>query len=105
MKTALIEQRKIFDIVQAINVLAIANVDVIHIRTRFSAHVNCFNVEVQSANQSYDYESEHVYLMEEKRAYLDEEEALEELLSIESKVTELVIEAREEAETKVEVIS
>ncbi|MGF1696574.1 hypothetical protein L4C54_12945 [Vibrio lamellibrachiae] len=93
---------EVFAIVNEINVLAMANADVIHIHTRFSAHVNSFNVNVQSASQCYDYETEHEYLMEAQCTYLDEEGALEQLLSIESQLTELIIEAREAAETDLE---
>ncbi|WP_102418463.1 hypothetical protein [Vibrio cyclitrophicus] len=95
--------REVFDIVHAINVLAMANTDVIHIFTRYSAHVNRLSVDVEPLTTNY-YScngKREKLLMDDVR--IDEEDALEQLLSIESKLTELIIEAREEAETNVEV--
>ncbi|TCT61900.1 hypothetical protein [Vibrio crassostreae] len=95
--------REVFDIVHAINVLAMANADVIHIFTRYSAHVNRLSVDVEPLTTNY-YScngKREKLLMDDVR--IDEEDALEQLLSIESKLTELIIEAREEAETNVEV--
>ncbi|MEZ9441605.1 hypothetical protein AB4516_00610 [Vibrio sp. 10N.222.54.F12] len=98
---AAIEQREVFDIVHAINVLAMANADVIHIFTRYSAHVNCLFVNV--APMDADYSSVKRKYLYAADVEIDKEDALEQLLSIESKLTELIIEAREEAETNVEV--
>ncbi|EAP92951.1 hypothetical protein [Vibrio splendidus] len=95
--------REVFDIVHAINVLAMAHADVIHIFTRYSAHVNRLSVDVEPLTTNY-YScngKREKLLMDDVR--IDEEDALEQLLSIESKLTELIIEAREEAETNVEV--
>ncbi|PMH00354.1 hypothetical protein [Vibrio lentus] len=92
--------REVFDIVHAINVLAMANADVIHIFTRYSAHVNYLFVSVEPMDA--DYSSVKRKNLYEADVEIDKEDALEQLLSIESKLTELIIEAREEAETNVE---
>ncbi|ELE2166632.1 hypothetical protein RC856_003340 [Vibrio fluvialis] len=96
-----IEQREIFDIVHAINVLAMANTDVLHVFSRFSGHVNEFHVRVCSTDSDYiDSRPECIF---NESIYLEQEDALEKLLSIESQLTELIIEAREQAEAKAEV--
>ncbi|MFA0190641.1 hypothetical protein AB4451_12640 [Vibrio lentus] len=93
--------REVFDIVHAINVLAMANADVIHIFTRYSAHVNCLFVNVEPMDADYSsVKRKYLYAADVE---IDKEDALEQLLSIESKLTELIIEAREEAEANVEV--
>ncbi|MGI2873807.1 hypothetical protein ACRTC7_18835 [Vibrio fluvialis] len=96
-----IEQREIFDIVHAINVLAMANTDVLHVFSRFSGHVNEFHMRVCSTDSDYiDSRPECIF---NESIYLEQEDALEKLLSIESQLTELIIEAREQAEAKAEV--
>ncbi|ENH4361586.1 hypothetical protein ABV540_001407 [Vibrio fluvialis] len=96
-----IEQREIFDIVHAINVLAMANTDVLHVFSRFSGHVNEFHVRVCSTDSDYiDSRPECIF---NESIYLDQEDALEKLLAIESQLTELIIEAREQTEAKAEV--
>ncbi|MDN4696320.1 hypothetical protein QYZ44_21605 [Vibrio parahaemolyticus] len=90
-----------FDIVNAINALAMANTDVLHVFTRFSGHVNEFHVRASSIDSEYIAKRAEFFFNES--VYLDEDDALENLLSIESQLTELVIEAREEAEAKAEV--
>ncbi|MCG6412648.1 hypothetical protein [Vibrio fluvialis] len=96
-----IEQREIFDIVHAINVLAIANTDVLHVFSRFSGHVNEFHVRVCSTDSDYiDSRPECIF---NESIYLEQEDALEKLLAIESQLTELIIEAREQTEAKAEV--
>lgn len=96
-----IEQREIFDIVHAINVLAMANTDVLHVFPRFSGHVNEFHVRVCSTDSDYiDSRPECIF---NESIYLEQEDALEKLLAIESQLTELIIEAREQAEAKAEV--
>ncbi|EPA8367001.1 hypothetical protein ACQ676_002511 [Vibrio fluvialis] len=97
-----IEQREIFDIVHAINVLAIANTDVIHVFTRFAGHVREFSVYAHSANAAYQEGIREPRLIDEN-VYMDKGNALEKLLIIESQLTELIIEAREQAEAKAEV--
>lgn len=99
-----INNREVFDIVHAINVLAISNTDVLHVFTDFSGHVGKFNVYVHSVETAYKEGHQIIRLMSEE-AWLDRADALEKLLSIESQLTELIIEAREKAEAKAEVES
>ncbi len=87
--------REVFDIVHAINVLAMANTDVLDVVTEFAGNVNQFNVRV--------FTKKDFTPILRLQVVLNEESALEELLSIESQLTELIIEAREEAEAKAEV--
>ncbi|MGL4193215.1 MAG: hypothetical protein ACRCRU_11770 [Vibrio sp.] len=96
---AAFKNRGIFDIVHAINVLAIANTDVLHIFTRFAGHVNSVEVYALSAETIYSdgYRQERLLSGEVR---LDEDNSLESLLAIESQLTELIIEAREDAEAK-----
>ncbi|ARC92835.1 hypothetical protein B6A42_13235 [Vibrio coralliilyticus] len=94
--------REVFDIVNAINVLAMANTDVIHIFTSFLAHVSKFNVHALAIDTVYQEGHPHIRLINEDVRF-DREGALEKLLSIESQLTELIIEAREKAEAKAEV--
>lgn len=94
--------REVLDIVNAINALAMANTDVIHIFTSVSGHVERINVRVNSADVCYQKEESYSHLMTSD-VWLNDADALEKLLSIESQLTELIIEAREEAEAKAEV--
>lgn len=87
--------RDVYDIVHAINVLAMANTDVLHIFTRLSGRNRNFLVEVRSNSD----ELPHVKLLHEI-VYFQFDNALERLLAIESQLTELIIEAREAAEAK-----
>ncbi len=91
-----VEHREVYDIVNAINVLAMANTDVISIYVFFSGEKNGFDVRAQHLNNLVPGES---YLLNDF-VILGSESALEELLSIESKLTELIIEAREQDEVK-----
>ncbi|EGQ8054746.1 hypothetical protein HPX47_002110 [Vibrio alginolyticus] len=93
--------REVLDIVNAINALAMANTDVIHIFTSFSGHVNKLNVHAIPASTDYQFSGYCRVLDESVR--LESEDALQQLLFIEGQLTELVIEAREEAEAKAEV--
>ncbi|MBE3976007.1 hypothetical protein HJ138_17345 [Vibrio parahaemolyticus] len=97
-----LRKREVFDIVHAINVLAMANTDVIHVFTSFSGHVNKFSVHANATDTCYQEGHPHIRLINEN-VWLDDEGTLEKLLSIESQLTELIIEAREEAEAKAEV--
>ena len=96
-----LEQREVYDIVNAINVLAMANADVIHIFTRYQGHVDRFFISVEKVETDYSNINRQ-YLFNDDVS-LKDESSLEELLSIESQLTELIIEAREEAEAKAEV--
>ncbi len=91
------KNREVFDIVHAVNVLAMANTDVLHVFTEFRAQYNMFEVQVYSLGN----EARNALMMAE--IDMTAANALQGLLSIESKVTELIIEAREEAEAKAEV--
>ncbi|ANU36262.1 hypothetical protein [Vibrio scophthalmi] len=97
-----IKSRDVFDIVSAINILSMSNVDVLHVHVRFSAHVNCFSVHVNPLNSSYTSGIRDDELLNES-VWLYEGDSLQRLLAIEGQVTELIIEAREEAEAKAEV--
>ncbi|WP_281223083.1 hypothetical protein [Photobacterium sanguinicancri] len=94
-------KREVFDIVHAINVLAMANTDVIYIFTRYSGHVNVFHIDANPVNSKYVDDQDK--LLVSQCVYLKHDDALEKLLSIESQLTELIIEAREEAEAKAAV--
>ncbi|HAT8540535.1 TPA: hypothetical protein I7198_01650 [Vibrio vulnificus] len=93
------EHRDIHDIVHAINVLAMANTDVLHVFTYFMAHTNEVMVFVNPSNTVYEDGHKEVRLLNEN-VYLGKDDTLEKLLAIESQLTELIIEAREAAETK-----
>ncbi|EPO3008764.1 hypothetical protein ACT7PR_001054 [Vibrio cholerae] len=92
-----LKNRDIYDIVHAINVLAMANTDVLHIFTRFAGHVNSVEVYALSAETIYSDGYPQERLLSE-RVRLDEDNPLESLLAIESQLTELIIEAREAAD-------
>ncbi|EJL6470740.1 hypothetical protein NMR78_003221 [Vibrio cholerae] len=94
---ASIRIRDVYDIVHAINVLAMANTDVLHIFTRFAGHVNSVEVYALSAETIYSDGHPQERLLSE-RVRLDEDNPLESLLAIESQLTELIIEAREAAD-------
>ncbi|ELA7456833.1 hypothetical protein WB881_000335 [Vibrio parahaemolyticus] len=96
-----IEKREVYDIVHAINVLAMANADVIHIFTRYQGHVDRFFISVEKVETDYS-NINRPYIFNDDVS-LKDESSLEELLSIESQLTELIIEAREQAEAKAEV--
>ncbi|EJU9864741.1 hypothetical protein N5N55_000339 [Vibrio vulnificus] len=91
--------RDVYDIVHAINVLAMTNTDVLHVFVNFSGHVNNLEVYAHRGDTEYKDDEPKVRLLGE-RVRLDKDNALERLLSIESQLTELIIEAREAAETK-----
>jgi|GEM_PF-2825803 len=99
--TGLNTDREVIDIVNAINGLAMANTDVIHVFTNFSGHVDKFQVYANSANTDYQSTGHDKLLDEDVR--ITDKDALEQLLFIESQLTELIITAREEAEAKSEV--
>ncbi|MFG0887523.1 hypothetical protein [Vibrio sp. CJQ_6] len=93
--------REVLDIVNAINALAMANTDVLHVMVEFAGHVNALDVRVNHVATNYG-DANRTDLMN-ACVYLGEENALQELLAVESQLTELIIEAREEAEAKAEV--
>ena len=95
------KSRDVLDIVHAINVLAMANTDVLHVYVHFSGHVNEFHVRACAIESDYIGGRPEYFFNES--VYLEQEDALELLLLIESQLTELIIEAREEAEAKAKV--
>lgn len=86
----------VFDVVNAITSLAMANTDVIHVFVDFSGHLNSIRITVRPASTNYNCQY-HLELLSEQ-VFLRCQNALEQLLYVESLVTELVIEAREAAE-------
>ncbi|WP_447075840.1 hypothetical protein [Vibrio alginolyticus] len=97
-----IRKREMLDILHAINVLAVTNHDIIHIFVNYAAHMNC--LAVFAFPPEHDYENGDNRERDfDKTVWLNGPKALEQLLSIESQLTELIIEAREEAEAKAEV--
>lgn len=99
-----IKNREIFDIVHAINVLAMANTDVLHVFVCFLGHVNKLEVNANDVTSKYQWGETDISVFRQS-VYLHKEGALETLLSIESQLTELIIEAREKSEAKAEVES
>ncbi|ELC0724475.1 hypothetical protein RII71_002404 [Vibrio parahaemolyticus] len=97
-----IKKREVYDIVHAINVLAMSNTDVLHVFTELAPHANSFTVNVFEGTQHYNTGEKFTFLLQEL-VFLNDKKALESLLAIESQVTELIIEAREQAEAKAEV--
>ncbi|MFW1087624.1 hypothetical protein ACEV9O_06785 [Vibrio parahaemolyticus] len=94
-----VKTRDVFDIVHAINALAMANTDVLHVFVNFLGHVNKIDVYANVSTAKYIWGEEDIPVFSQS-VYLGKEGALESLLSIESQLTELIIEAREAAETK-----
>ncbi|EHK7587227.1 hypothetical protein IBP93_001835 [Vibrio parahaemolyticus] len=90
----------VLDIVNAINALAISSQDVIEIHTGFVANVNWLETIAYVKGCQYEPGANRLF---QKRVRLGEEDAFAQLLAIESEITELIIEAREEAEAKVEM--
>ncbi len=109
-----ISKRELFDIVHAINVLAMANTDILNINTQFRGHSNLFIVRVRplsAASPDGDGYSLSPVTYREEVSLVDGfyvgcptgDCPIQRLLKIESEITELIIEAREEAEAKAEV--
>ncbi|ENM5889946.1 hypothetical protein E5115_002384 [Vibrio mimicus] len=108
------KQREAFDIVHAINVLAMANTDILNIQTTFRGQSNLFVVRVRPLSavspDGDEYSLSPVTYREEVNLVDGFYEGcptgdcpIQRLLRIESEVTEQIIEAREEAEAKAEV--
>ncbi|ELU8401772.1 hypothetical protein SD340_003669 [Vibrio fluvialis] len=95
------EKRDVYDVIHAINVLAMANTDVLKVFVEFAGHVNSLHVRAHHIDVMWS-DPPHPYLMSES-VKLSSEGVLDQLLSIESQLTELIIEAREKAEAKAEV--
>lgn len=88
-------KREVVDVMNDINKLAVANTDVLHVFTRFSAHVNEFHVGVnQNVNKDYIQERADYSFCE--GVYLDQDEPLEKLVAIEKELIELIAKAHSE---------
>lgn len=96
------ETRDIYDVIHAINVLAMSNTDVIHVFTDFDGNSKSFRAWAVDISTKWDTDGSHERLLNEY-VYVNHDKALKGLLSIESQLTELIIEAREAAEAKAEV--
>ncbi|HHG3566006.1 TPA: hypothetical protein ACPVZ4_002884 [Vibrio parahaemolyticus] len=106
-----LEHRDVFDIVNAINVLAMANTDILNINTQFRGNSNLFIVRVRPLSvmspEGDDHQLQPVVYRGEV-SLIDGvyvgcptgDCPVERLLEIESELTELIIKAREEAEAK-----
>ncbi|EJG1733805.1 hypothetical protein CDB75_RS13795 [Vibrio parahaemolyticus] len=105
------KQREAFDIVHAINVLAMANTDILNIQTTFRGRSNLFVVRVRPLSavspDGDEYSLSPVTYREEVSLVDGFYEGcptgdcpIQRLLRIESEVTEQIIEAREEAEAE-----
>ncbi|MGF1719479.1 hypothetical protein L4D20_05445 [Vibrio kyushuensis] len=93
---------EVLAIVNEINVLAMANTDVIYIFTHFSGHVNNISFSADHVETNYQDPNRPDGCLPRTTIGLEDEDALEQLLAIESQLTELIIEAREAAETDLE---
>ncbi|MEZ9711671.1 hypothetical protein AB4267_02235 [Vibrio cyclitrophicus] len=109
-----IEHREVYDIVNAINVLAMANTDILNIQTTFRGQSNLFVVRVRPLSSVSPDGDEYSLLPVTYREEVSLVDGfyegdptgdcpIQRLLRIESEVTEQIIEAREEAEAKAEV--
>lgn len=98
-----IANRDIYDVIHAINVLAMANTDVIKVFTSFDGNCQLFDVQVFDIQTDWaDEETKKEQMFGERIFFRSEKQPLKKLLFIESQLTELIIEAREAAEAKAE---
>ncbi|MDE1328477.1 hypothetical protein [Vibrio aestuarianus] len=96
-----IANRDIYDVIHAINVLAMANTDVIQVFTSFDGNSQLFDVSAFDVSTAWsDKESKKERLLDEHIFLGIEPNPLKKLIYIESQLTELIIEAREAAEAK-----
>ncbi|EOG9061521.1 hypothetical protein ACLK5F_002286 [Vibrio fluvialis] len=108
------EHREVYDVIHAINVLAMTNADILNINTQFRGCSRLFIVRVRPLSaispEGDDYSLKPVVYRDEV-SLVDGfytgcptgDCPIERLLRIESQLTELIIEAREQAEAKAEV--
>ncbi|MDE1235800.1 hypothetical protein [Vibrio aestuarianus] len=97
------ETRDIYDVIHAINVLAMANTDVIQVFTAFGGSSKSFDVSAFDVSTDWsDKKSKKERLLDETIFLGIEPNPLKKLLFIESQLTELIIEAREASEAKAE---
>ncbi|MCG6373414.1 hypothetical protein K6U27_12140 [Vibrio fluvialis] len=98
------EKRDVYDVIHAINVLAMANTDVIQVFTDIDGNTHSFSVWVVDISTDWSSrESNKDRLLDETVYFRIDHKPLAKLLFIESQLTELIIEAREQAEAKAEV--
>ncbi|CAH8217165.1 conserved hypothetical protein [Vibrio aestuarianus] len=96
-----IANRDIYDVIHAINVLAMANTDVIQVFTEFDGNSLSFRVWAVDVDTDWSTSTKaSPKRLLNECVYVDSEYALKELLYAESQLTELIIEAREAAEAK-----
>ncbi len=93
-------EQEIIHAVNTIMSLAIHNQDVLHIHCCYSPHIQEFSLYVHPKNQVYRAGCEYIYLLRESVVF-DYPIPLVHLLKIEEELTELIIEAREQAEAEV----
>lgn len=95
------ETRDIYDVIHAINVLAMSNTDVIQVFTDFDGNTKSFGVWAVDISTDWSVKESKKDRLLDETIYLDiEPNPLKKLLFIESQLTELVIEAREASEAK-----
>ncbi|MBY8075023.1 hypothetical protein KW488_20935 [Vibrio fluvialis] len=98
------EHRDIYDVIHAINVLALSNADVVQVFVDIDGNLQSVDVwAVDISTDWSDKESNKDRLLDEIVYLRHKPNPLKKLLSIESQLTELIIEAREQAEAKAEV--
>ncbi|AUI86606.1 hypothetical protein BS333_09545 [Vibrio azureus] len=94
-----IRKREMLDILHAVNVLAVTNADVIHIFVSYSAHINC--LQVYARKEDYEYQQGDTdQRLFDRNIWLNDDDALKQLLEVESQLTELIIDAREKTEAQ-----
>jgi hypothetical protein len=94
------KKRDVFDVIHSINELAMLNTHLIHVTTVFVAGIDSF--EVMAYVITDEAEIDPPYLMKELVG-IYKDGSLEKLLSVESQLSEIIINIREEAEAKAEV--
>ncbi|EPE2651724.1 hypothetical protein ACSG7X_003472 [Vibrio fluvialis] len=98
------EHREVYDVIHAINVLALSNADVIQVFVDIDGNLQSVDVwAVDISTDWSDKESNKDRLLDETVYLRHKPNPLEKLLFIESQLTELIIEAREQAEANAEV--
>lgn len=94
------KKRDVFDVIHSINELAMLNTHLIHVTTVFVAGIDSF--EVMAYVITDEAEIDPPYLMKELVG-IYKDGSLEKLLSVESQLSEIIINIREQAEAKAEV--
>ncbi|PJC85325.1 hypothetical protein CSW98_15980 [Vibrio sp. HA2012] len=98
------KERDVYDVIHAINVLALSNADVIQVFVDIDGNAKVVSVwAVDISTDWSDKEASKERLLSEMIYLRHEPNPLEKLILIESQLTDLIIEAREQAEAKAEV--